>query len=268
MQMPIIDSSSAEARGLKGLHLYHFSMSNCSQKARFCLEEKGLPWTSHAVDLLHNQHLTPEFVAINPKAIVPVLVHDGVVVTESSDIIDYLDQHFPNPPLRPADPAERERMYRWLKLWDETQISLKTLSHNTILKDRAATVRTQMQKFETLVKNDELVEFMREFTSEQGLTKARLERSTKWIEQMLGELDQRLASHPWLAGDAFSLADLAWSIDIHRFQLIRFPMDKYPAMLAWYRKIEARPGFQRMVLDYEAQFRKSMAEEAAKSTRA
>lgn len=242
-------------------------MSNCSQKARFCLEEKGLQWTSHPVDLLNNEHLTPEFVAINPKAIVPVLVHDGVVVTESSDIIDYLDRHFPSPPLRPSDPAERERMYRWLKLWDETQISLKTLSHNTILKERAPTVRTQMQKFETLVKNDELVEFMREFTSEQGLSRARLERATRWIDQMLGELDERLAQHPWLAGDAFSLADLAWSIDIHRFELIKFPMDKYPALLAWYGKIEARPGFQRMVLDYEAQFRKSRAAagDAAKS---
>jgi glutathione S-transferase len=40
-------------------------------------------------------------------------------------------------------------------------------------------------------------------------------------------------------------------------ELIKFPIDEYPAMLAWYRKIEARPGFQRMVLDYEAQFRKS-----------
>jgi glutathione S-transferase len=71
------------------------------------------------VDLPNNQHLTPEFVAINPKGLVPVLIHDGVVVTESSAIIDYVDQHFPNPPPRPSDPAERERMYRWLELRDE-----------------------------------------------------------------------------------------------------------------------------------------------------
>jgi glutathione S-transferase len=161
--MPIINSSSSEAGDLKGLHLYHFSISNCSQKARLCLEEKGLHWTSHPVDLVNSQHLTPEFVAINPKGLVPVLVHDGVVVTESSDIIDYLDQHFPNPPLRPSDPAERERMYCWLKLWDETQSRLKTLSHDTILKGRAAAMRTQMGKLDALVKNDELVEFMREF---------------------------------------------------------------------------------------------------------
>jgi glutathione S-transferase len=256
--MPIIVSRSAQVRTLKGIHLYHFSMSNCSQKARFCLEEKGLQWTSHPVDLANNEHLTPEFVAINPKALVPVLVHDGVVVTESSDIIEYIDRNFPQPPLRPPDPDELELMYRWLKLWDETQIWLKTLSHNTILKGRAAGMREQMGKLETLVKNDELVEFMREFTSEQGLSKGRLERATDWIERTLGELDERLSNHLWLAGDAFSLADLAWSIDIHRFELVRFPMEKYSAMIAWYRRIEGRPGFQRMVLDYEAQFRKSM----------
>ena len=80
--MPIINSNSSEARNLKGLHLYHFSTSNCSQKVRLCLEEKGLHWTSHPVDLVNNQHLTPEFVLINPKGLVPVLVNDGVVVIE------------------------------------------------------------------------------------------------------------------------------------------------------------------------------------------
>jgi glutathione S-transferase len=103
--MPIMNASSAEARNLKGLHLYHFSMSNCSQKARLCLEEKGLQSTSHPVDLVHNEQLTPEFIAINPKALVPVLVHDGVVITESSVIIDHVDRHFPDPPLRPIHPS-------------------------------------------------------------------------------------------------------------------------------------------------------------------
>jgi glutathione S-transferase len=56
--MPIISSRSAEARSLKGLHLYHFSMSNCSQKARLCLEEKRLQWISHPVNITDNQHLT------------------------------------------------------------------------------------------------------------------------------------------------------------------------------------------------------------------
>jgi glutathione S-transferase len=149
-------------------------------------------------------------------------------------------------------------MYRWLKLWDETQIWLKTLSHNTILRGRAPGMRTQIGKLETLVKNDELVEFMREITSAEGLPRTRLEGATTSIERVLRDLDERLTAYRWLASDAFSLADLAWSIDIHRFELTKFPMEKYTAMLAWYRRIESRPGFQRMVFDYEAQFRKSI----------
>ena len=111
-------------------------------------------------------------------------------------------------------------------LWDETQICLKTLSHNTILRGRAALMRADMAKLKKLVKNDELVEFMREFTSEDGLSQARVERATSWTDRALGELDERLEEHQWLAGDAFSLADLVWSIDIHRFELINLPMEK------------------------------------------
>jgi hypothetical protein len=60
-------------------------------------------------------------------------------------------------------------MFRWLKLWDETQIWLKTLSHNTILKERAASMRAEMGKLEALVHNDELVEFMRELTRQSAV---------------------------------------------------------------------------------------------------
>jgi len=63
-----------------------------------------------------------------------------------------------------------------------------------------------MAKLKKLVKNDELVEFMREFTSEDGLSQARVERATSWTDRALGELDERLEEHQWLAGDAFSLA--------------------------------------------------------------
>jgi Glutathione S-transferase, C-terminal domain len=62
-----------------------------------------------------------------------------------------------------------------------------------------------------------------------------------WIGRVLSDLDERLAAHQWLEGDAFSLADLAWSVDIHRFELIKFPMERYTAMLAWYRKPSGVP---------------------------
>jgi len=256
--MGIISSSSPEVAGLKGLHLYHYALSNCSQKVRFCLEEKELPWTSHVVDLGRHEQATPEYVAINPKAVVPTLVHDGVVVTESSDIIDYLDKHFPAPALRPTDPAELERLYRSLTMWDELQISLKTLSHHLLFKQRADTVRPHMAQFESVIKhNDELLEFLREYTSEKGLSPQRVERATHAVDHALSELNKRLTDHKWIAGDSFSIADVAWSIDVHRFQLMKFPMDQYTAMLEWYHRVESRPAFKKMVVDYEIQVLKS-----------
>ena len=85
--MALYDSPSSEAQGLEGLHLYHFVLSNCSQRVRFALEEKGLDWESHHVDIPSNAHLTPAYQQINPNAVVPTLVHDGQVILESNDII-------------------------------------------------------------------------------------------------------------------------------------------------------------------------------------
>ena len=184
---------------------------------------------------------------------VPTLVHDGVVVIESSDIIDYLDLTFPERPLRPSAPGDLELMYRWLRLWDDTQIHLKTLSHHLLFgRSRVEQIRPQLELAATIVKNDDLITFLREYVSDQGLSKERVEKATKWVSGVLTELDARLQDHEWLAGDAFSLADISWYIDIHRFQLMKFPI-AHPALPSWYGRIEARPSFKKMVLDYEAE---------------
>lgn len=258
--MGIITPPNSEVGKLRGLHLYHFATSNCSQKVRMCLDEKGLEWTSHHVDLSRNEHVTPEYVVINPKAVVPTLVHDGVVVVESSDIIDYIDKRFPQPPLRPLELNDLELMYRWLKLWDETQISLKTLSHRYLFPSRAVSVRPDFARFEALAKNPELLDFMRELISDTGLSKERVEHATAAVHKALEELNSRLDTHEWLADDAFSLADLAWSIDVHRFELIGLRMETYQGLSRWYDRVASRPSFRRMVLDYETQFKKVLTQ--------
>ena len=84
--MPEIIPTNQEVLSFRGLHLYHYGMSNCSQRVRMVLEEKGLPWTSHHLDLARNEHATPAYQGINPNGVVPTLVHDGKVIIESVDI--------------------------------------------------------------------------------------------------------------------------------------------------------------------------------------
>src|SRR6478736_3675609 len=95
------------------IELYHFWDSFCSFKVRICLEEKALPWTEHYIDLMAFENLQASYLAVNEKAVVPTLRFDGAFIPESSTINEFLDDRFPEPSLRPAEPVARARMRNW-----------------------------------------------------------------------------------------------------------------------------------------------------------
>ena len=109
VQLVDSDIKTREVLGWKGVHVLHFAGSSCSQKLRIFLNLKGIPWESHPIDLPGNENFRPWFLGINPRGLVPVLVHDGAVHIESNDIIQYLEKTFPEPKLIPAGPRERGR---------------------------------------------------------------------------------------------------------------------------------------------------------------
>ena len=98
----IVTPTNNSVTALEGLHLFHADISNCSMRVRMVLAEKELPWTSHHLDLRKKETVTPEYFGIHPKGLVPTLVHNGVVHIESNEIIEYLDETYPDPPLQPA----------------------------------------------------------------------------------------------------------------------------------------------------------------------
>jgi glutathione S-transferase len=102
-----------------GLTLYHYGNSIGWEKVRLALAEKNLPWESREVDLFAGAQFGPDYLELNPKAVVPTLVHDGRVLPESTLICAYLDDVFPSPRLKPADPFEAARMRLLPKSVDE-----------------------------------------------------------------------------------------------------------------------------------------------------
>ena len=93
------------------LTLYHFNYSIYSQKIRMVLEEKNVSdWESKEVDLFNGGQFDPEYLKLNPKGVVPTLLHNECVMTESTLIIEYLKEIFAETPLKPADAAERAVM--------------------------------------------------------------------------------------------------------------------------------------------------------------
>lgn len=116
------------------LELYHLPNSICSQKVRLALAEKGLEWRGHVVNLAKWEHLTPEYLALNPNGVIPTLVHDGNAVIESTVICEYLDEVFPDLPLSPDTALGRAAMRAWLRFIDETpSMAVRVPSFNDVL---------------------------------------------------------------------------------------------------------------------------------------
>ena len=101
------------------VELYHFWSSVCSVKARMALEEKGVAWQSRYIDLFTFDQMTPEYLALNPDGVVPTLVHDGEAIRESSVIIEYVDDAFDGPSLKPTQPLALARMREFIRVCDD-----------------------------------------------------------------------------------------------------------------------------------------------------
>src|SRR3981081_1917140 len=100
------------------LTLYHWEPNANSGKPMLTLAEKGVEYRSHYLDLLRFDQHQPEYLEVNPDGTIPALVHDGRVLTESTPMMEYIDEQFDGPPLRPADPVERWRMRWWMRFFD------------------------------------------------------------------------------------------------------------------------------------------------------
>lgn len=249
MKLDVAQVTTAEVETWKGLHLLHYSGSSCSQKVRILLREKHLPFVSHPVDLARNEHVTPWFLGINPRGVVPVLVHDGVVHIESNDIMAYLDGLPSNsgPSYFPQTDAEREAATRSLRLEDDLHVDLRNLTMGFIL-PRRLTQKSEatLRRYETEGANDprrmQEVKWWRDF-ARQGVTTDAARRSAAAFGDAFEALDERLATNPWLIGDRLSIVDIAWFISVHRLELAGYRLARHPHLQAWYHKLLQRPAF-------------------------
>ncbi len=92
------------------MKLYTFFRSSAAFRVRIALNLKGLPYESAPKHFARNEHRTEEYLALNPQGLIPALAVDGVVLSQSLAIIEYLNDRHPQPPLLPADPLDRARV--------------------------------------------------------------------------------------------------------------------------------------------------------------
>ena len=229
------------------IELLHDWDSVCSFKVRVALAEKGLPWQSRHVDLFGFANLRPEFLALNPAGVVPVLRHGNLVLPESSVINEYLDERFPTPRLTPEDPAERARMRNWVKLQDEVLYhAQRPATFQLMIKKRLASLGAE--GIAKLVADHPQPERARHFVTwaTGPVDEAVVADARQRIDAVLARLDAGLADgRDWLAGGAFSLAECAYAPFVDRLRRLRFHelWAGRPLLAAWMDRIAARPSY-------------------------
>ncbi|UJF18383.1 glutathione S-transferase family protein [Vibrio sp. SS-MA-C1-2] len=250
--MAIIKPKNKRVESFEGIHLYHASFSNCAMRVRLTLEEKGLPWTSHLLNLMKGEHLTDEYIGINPNAVVPTLVDNGVVIIDSADIIDYLDDKYNHFSLRPAAENQQKEMFEWMYLARDNHLSIKTYMYGNI--DSFGSMKKsseELAEYQSKQTFDEgLLKFHQRFNSDEGFSAEELQTATAIIDDCFAKMNQRLKDHDWLVGDAFSLADIAWIPQLIILKMANYPFENYPHLEAWKQAIFKRPSYQRAILDW------------------
>ena len=230
--------------------LHHGWRSSASRRVRLCLEEKGLAYESHVVDMANMEHHSPDYLKINPLGVIPTLVHDGRPLHESGTICEYLDESFPDPSLRPETPYERGEMRNWIRHID-------SLIGNLIIFNW----RHHLQKVAEKWSDEELAEKMKSIPSkerqEAWLRVARKpyteeERQAardKLTHQLLDRMEDALKASGWLVGKAYSIADIAAVPFVKRITEEIVPEQvsekHHPRVADWWARIQARPAFGR-----------------------
>ncbi len=190
------------------LELYHNAFSSCSQKVRIVLGEKKLEWKGHAIDLQGGGQHDPEYVKLNPNHVVPTLVHDGRVLIESTLINEYLDDAFPERPMRPADPVARHAMRLFVKSIDDgvhPAAGVITYGIATRPMILGRPLEEQRAAWESIPEPARRA--ARRSVIEHGVAAPEMRGALEAFIGMLDRMEALLADQAWLAGDAFSLAD-------------------------------------------------------------
>lgn len=227
------------------LELYHAEPASNSLKVLLCLKEKGVDFTSHLVNIQAFEQHEPAFLEINPDGQVPVLVHDGTIITESTVINEYLDQVFPSPPLRPADPLECARMRIFTKYVDEyfrpalSQIGWQLMIHTITDKLSREDFAAKLAR----IPREEKREKWR-IAAAQGYTAEQMAAWRRTLAEGIGKMEAALGKGVWLAGPHYSLADIScFAMAAHmpgRFADI-LSETASPRVMDWHRRMRTRP---------------------------
>jgi glutathione S-transferase len=219
--------------------LYNAPQSTCSQRVRFVLNAKKLPFSEVKLDLLAGDQLKPDYLALNPNGVVPTLDHDGAIVIDSSVIIEYLDEVAPEPlDFTPHDPVERAKMRTLMHFMDEMPApAVRVPTFNLAFLPRFAAFAESKP-----LRREFMLAMGRKGFPQKDMDEA-MARLRRTYERMDAEIAK--SGGPWLLGKDISLADVMAMPALVRMADLRqdTAWQDLPNVKRWFDAIHAHPAF-------------------------
>ncbi len=234
------------------LILYHADTAVCAAKVRVTLAEKAIAYEGKLLDLGAGDQFDPAYRKLNPNAAVPTIVHDGRVLTESTVINEYLDDSFPGPALRPADPYGRARVRLWTKREDTIHDVINTMTTAIVFRAdlMAKSEEERRKRYEGIPDPFKREKWRR--LLEHGLEADVVVEGLARFNKLFKDMEAALGAGHWLTGDAFSLADVGFISFFTRMEMMESAgiwEQHYPRVADWYARCKARPSFRTAIAD-------------------
>jgi glutathione S-transferase len=227
------------------LELYSAPQSTCSQKVRLTLAEKNLDFVEHKMKLFQNDQLKPEYLKLNPNGVVPTLVDGGAPIIDSSVIMEYLDEVYPEIALGPAEPKQRAQMRAWLRFFEEVPtVAVRFPSYNAAFARHFD--KMSDEEFKELAKSKPLRDkFLGEMDKQKGFSVEKLKQAEDSISKTVKRMEKPLSQSGYLLGKNITLADFAVLPSLIRMEDLgyEFLWNDCPGVAAWLKRMKGRRSY-------------------------
>jgi glutathione S-transferase len=226
------------------LTLYHNAMSVCAAKVRTALAEKKLNWEDVHLNLREGDAQKPAYLKLNPNAVVPTLVHDERVIIESTVICEFIDDQWSDSSLKPTDGFGRAQMRLWTKQLDEgLHAAVGTLSFAIAFRHQwLARSPEDRMKWLAGIPQAERRQRLQSLV-EEGMESSYFTPAVKRYSKLFDDFEVALGQSAWLAGESFSLAEVAYAPYLARLKHLGFDFlfEAHPRTAEWSDRVARRP---------------------------
>jgi len=234
--MPIYENPVPRVKDLKGIHIYTNVISQNCLRVGILLEEKGVSFEEHKINLIKGEQFEKEYLEINPQGLIPAMVYDGVAVADSKDVMKYLEKFGPGPSFTPTDEAAKNEVHKWVDLSADMHIGvLKELFYVKEMGRPATPAHLKVIKDV----NKDLDAFYRKYGN--GFSESEKAKVLNDVSDFLSNLEKELTKNTYVGSSAYTIADMAIYAVLSFIKLNKVSLSAYPNIRKWYKKISRRP---------------------------